>query len=197
MSLLVRLKRWLIRCYYTHLPRRWRCVVIRTSHSHPLLIAEIPIGSNGGYVGVSFAPGKFQEIAITGSWARDLDTDLSAIRAWGATHLITLIESWEFDELRIPQLPGRASQLGLQWHGLPIIDGAAPDVRFLLPWETLGPVRRHSRQGGAHDDPGPQRPVPARSRPAPVPGRPTQRPVGQRFHLRLDLAGFRLRRLRR
>lgn len=113
--------------------------MIRTSQSHPLLIAEIPIGQRGGGVGVTFAPGKFQEIAMTGSWARDLDTDLAAIKAWGAAHLITLIEPWEFEELRIQRLPERASQQGLQWHGLPITDGAAPDERFLVPWKTLGP----------------------------------------------------------
>lgn len=114
--------------------------MIRTSQSHPLLIAEIPIGQKGGGVGVTFAPGKFQEFAMTGSWARDLDTDLAAIRAWGAAHLITLIEPWEFEQLRIEQLPERASQQGLQWYGLPITDGAAPDGRFLIPWKTLGPA---------------------------------------------------------
>ena len=113
--------------------------MIRTSQSHPLLIAEIPIGENGGGVGITFAPGKFQDFAMTGSWARDLDTDLAAIRTWGAVHLISLIEPWEFQELRIEHLPDRASQQGLQWHGLPITDGSAPDERFLVPWIALGP----------------------------------------------------------
>lgn len=113
--------------------------MIRTSHSHPLLIAEIPIGRKGGAVGVTFAPGKFQETAMTGSWARDLEIDLAAIQAWGASHLITLIEAWEAEELRIQQLPERASVYGLQWHWLPITDGAAPDERFLRPWKELGP----------------------------------------------------------
>lgn len=114
--------------------------MIRTSHSHPILIAEIPVGQKGGAVGVTFAPGKFQHTAMTGSWARDLDVDLAAIRAWGASHLITLIEPGEFEELRIERLPECAAHHGLKWHGLPITDGAAPDERFLAPWTTLGPA---------------------------------------------------------
>lgn len=77
---------------------------------------------------------------MTGQWARDLDADLDAIRTWGATHLISLIEPWEYGALSIEALPGRAVALGLQWHGLPIMDGEAPDQRLLKPWEYIGPA---------------------------------------------------------
>ncbi len=112
--------------------------MVRTSLSHPIRIAELAVGTQGGVIGITFAPGKFQEVALTGSWARDIDTDLAAIRAWGANYLITLIEPWEFEELRIQSLPERAAAHGLIWHGLPIVDGAAPDARLLDQWETLG-----------------------------------------------------------
>ncbi|HDS1624244.1 TPA: cyclin-dependent kinase inhibitor 3 family protein [Stenotrophomonas maltophilia] len=111
----------------------------RTSNSHPLQIATLPIGMNGGAIGVTFAPGKHQDAAMTGSWARDLDIDLASLVAWGAQHLITLIEPWEFEELRIISLAERAKAHGLMWHGLPIKDGAAPDARLLLPWQSIGP----------------------------------------------------------
>ncbi|WP_423169236.1 cyclin-dependent kinase inhibitor 3 family protein [Stenotrophomonas geniculata] len=111
----------------------------RTSVSHPLQIATLPVGMNGGGIGVTFAPGKHQEVAMTGSWARDLDLDLASIVRWGAQHLITLIEPWEFQELRICSLAERAQAHGLKWHGLPITDGAAPDARLLEPWKSLGP----------------------------------------------------------
>lgn len=111
----------------------------RTSLTHPLSIAELPVGANGGAIGVTFAPGKFQENAMTGAWARDLDADLAAIHSWGARHLITLLEPHEFDELRISSLPTQASDHGLMWYGLPITDGNAPDERFLSPWKELGP----------------------------------------------------------
>jgi len=113
--------------------------LIRTSQTHPLRIATIPVGDRGGAVGVTFAPGKRHATAKTGVWQRDLAMDLEAIHQWGATDLITLIEPHEFEELAITQLPQKSAAIGLRWHGLPIADGAAPDSRFLDPWTSLGP----------------------------------------------------------
>lgn len=111
--------------------------MIRTSHSHQFRIAELPVGVRGGAIGITFAPGKHQPDAMTGHWARDLDVDLEAIRDWGANRLISLIEPWEFSALSINSLPGRASAHGLEWIGLPITDGAAPDHRLLDRWTAL------------------------------------------------------------
>ncbi|MDH0187399.1 MULTISPECIES: cyclin-dependent kinase inhibitor 3 family protein [Stenotrophomonas] len=85
---------------------------------------------------------------MTGAWARDIDIDLAAIRTWGADHLITLIEPWEFEELRITSLPERAAAHGLIWHGLPITDGAAPDARLLDRWKALGPLLSRELRAG-------------------------------------------------
>ncbi|HDS1606905.1 protein-tyrosine phosphatase family protein [Stenotrophomonas maltophilia] len=114
--------------------------MFRTSHTHPLHIATIAVGVSGGAVGVTFAPGKFQKAAMTGPWSRDIDLDLCAIRQWGAGYLISLIEPWEFDELRIAALPKRAMAQGIKWYGLPIVDGAAPNSSFLEAWRELGPA---------------------------------------------------------
>lgn len=112
----------------------------RTSSTHPLRIATIPVGELGGAIGVTFAPGKQQAKAMTGSWSRDLSLDLQSIQEWGAHYLITLLEPWEFKELKIEELPQQALEMGIVWYGLPITDGASPDERFLVPWETLGPA---------------------------------------------------------
>ncbi|WP_442246983.1 cyclin-dependent kinase inhibitor 3 family protein [Stenotrophomonas riyadhensis] len=112
----------------------------RTSHTHPLHIATLAVGISGGAVGITFAPGKFQEVAMTGAWNRDIDVDLSTIRQWGAGYLISLIEPWEFDELRIAALPERTMAQGIKWYGLPIVDGAAPSGAFLEAWRELGPA---------------------------------------------------------
>lgn len=111
--------------------------MMRTSLTHPLIIAEIPVGDRGGAIGVTFAPGKFQEFGMTGAWARDLEQDMSAIRQWGGVHLISLLEPWEFSELQIEKLPEVAAGQGISWHALPITDGSAPDERFLRDWPTL------------------------------------------------------------
>ena len=121
---------------------------VRTSQAHPLKIATIPVGSQGGAVGVTFAPGKHQTAAMTGIWARDLALDLEAIRRWGASDLITLLEPHEFEELSVPQLQQQAIAFGLRWHGLPITDGAPPDARFLDRWASLGPEFSESLKAG-------------------------------------------------
>jgi protein-tyrosine phosphatase len=113
---------------------------IRTSTTHPLRIAALPVNDQGGAIGVTFAPGKHQSAAMTGIWERDLSLDLESICRWKATHLITLLEPHELDELKITQLPQKAIEAGLQWYGLPITDGAPPDERFLGPWRTLSPT---------------------------------------------------------
>lgn len=115
-------------------------MTIRTSLSHPLRIATLAVGDHGGAIGVTFAPGKRQAKAMTGQWERDIDLDLNAIRRWGASDLITLLEPQEFEELGIQELPDRANAHGLAWHGLPITDGCAPDDRFLTDWRALGPT---------------------------------------------------------
>lgn len=86
---------------------------------------------------------------MTGPWSRDLDADLAAIKAWGASTLISLIESWEFNELQIQALPQRAVEHGLQWQGLPIVDGAAPDERWLDSWRTVGTQLSEQLTAGA------------------------------------------------
>ena len=121
---------------------------VRTSATDPLRIATLDVPS-GGAIGVTFAPGKHQVAPMYGdTWERSLDADLAAIKAWGASTLVTLLEPHEFAELRIPALASRTEELGLAWHGLPITDGAAPDARFLGPWRSRGPQLARELQVG-------------------------------------------------
>lgn len=62
--------------------------------------------------------------------------------------MVTLIEPWEFEELRIEALPERAAAHDLLWYGLPIVDGAAPDARLVTPWQQLGPRLAQALFGG-------------------------------------------------
>lgn len=50
---------------------------MRTSETHPLRVGN-------GLLGLTFCPGKRGDSVYGAPWARDLDTDLSAIRGWGA-----------------------------------------------------------------------------------------------------------------
>ncbi len=62
----------------------------RTSLSHPLLIATVPVGP--GAVGVTFCPGKQGDSVFGAPWARDIGLDLDVIQTWGATAVVTLVE---------------------------------------------------------------------------------------------------------
>ena len=67
----------------------------RTSENSPLRIAAVTPGDGRGEgrgrIGITLCPGKTDSEGISGPWARDLDTDLDAIRDWGATAVISLI----------------------------------------------------------------------------------------------------------
>jgi len=111
---------------------------IRTSHTHPLEIGTIELRVAAARIGVTFCPGKTQGSAMTGIWQRDLDVDLQAIHAWGASHLVTLIEPHEIENLGVESLGKRAATLGMTWHHMPITDGGTPDAAFEERWEVIG-----------------------------------------------------------
>ena len=97
----------------------------RTSQSHPLQIDSLaPFGR--GRLGLTFCPGKYDPNAQTGAWDRDLDTDLRAVLDWGASVVVTLMETHELEFLRVPELGDRVSRTGLKWWHLAIVDGGVP-----------------------------------------------------------------------
>jgi len=104
---------------------------VRTSLSHPLQIAEI-MAPKAGVIGVTFCPGKQQSAAATGAWARSLDIDLDAIRAWGAGAVITLVTPGEIKSLGVETLGEGITARGIRWFHLPIEDVAIPTA----PWES-------------------------------------------------------------
>lgn len=121
---------------------------VRTSTTHPLRIGTVTLRPEFGRVGVTFCPGKHQQASMTGIWQRDLGTDLDAIRAWGATHLVTLVERWELSELHVPDLPEAAASHGLRWHHFPIVDGTIPDASTDGAWSELADVLLSGLQRG-------------------------------------------------
>lgn len=111
----------------------------RTSITHPLEIATIPVGENGGRIGVTLCPGKKGPSVFGAPWDRDLAADITVIREWGATSVLTLIEPSEFDLLQVRRLPTAVRDAGLVWLHAPIKDVSIPDARFNAAWKTIGP----------------------------------------------------------
>jgi len=88
---------------------------------------------------MTFCPGKTDLGAATGAWERDLDIDLDAVVAWGASAVISLIEDHEFDLLKVSGLGSAVESKGMKWFHLPIKDVRPPDSRFAAQWITSGP----------------------------------------------------------
>jgi ADP-ribosyl-[dinitrogen reductase] hydrolase len=110
-----------------------------TSQSHPLQIGSIKMLGPWGELGLTFCPGKKDKHARFGHWDRDLGTDLDAIKAWGASAVVTLIEPHEFELLGVERLGEGVAKRGMSWYHLPIRDVSIPDANFEGRWQKTGP----------------------------------------------------------
>ena len=120
----------------------------RTSSSHPLKIDVVPVPGTKGQIGMTLCPGKVQSNALSGTWDRDLQTDLDVIEQWGADIMVSLMEPHEFKAVKVSQLPERASAK-LMHYVLPIPDGGTPDATWEATWAKVGPgVRERLQKGG-------------------------------------------------
>lgn len=110
---------------------------VRTSDSHPLRINRLNIPGLPGSFGMTFCPGKKSDSIYGGNWDRDLDKDLEAIRDWGASAVLTLLEDHEFALLGAPDFPAAMKAQPFQWHYLNIRDSDVPDDRFESAWPAV------------------------------------------------------------
>ena len=122
---------------------------VRTSQTHPLQIADVRASPSHGRIGITFCPGKHDNAAATGAWARDLAADLGVINAWGARLVLTLVEPAELVALKVPNLGAEIRGMGLDWRHLPIADYSVPAEAFEKQWETHGRDIRALLRSGA------------------------------------------------
>ncbi len=111
---------------------------VRTSQTHPLQIPFVRATPSHGRIGITFCPGKHDRAAMTGAWARDLETDVAAIDDWGAKLVLTLVEPAELTLLNVPQLGQSIQQRGMEWCHLPIADYSTPTTEFEQQWLSHG-----------------------------------------------------------
>jgi ADP-ribosyl-[dinitrogen reductase] hydrolase len=107
-----------------------------------LQIPSVTPGSDLGRIGISFCPGKWQEAAMTGPWARDLTVDLDAVALWGAVAVVTLVETDELVALKVENMGAAVTSRGMRWFHLPIPDVTAPGPAFEAAWADAGPLLR-------------------------------------------------------
>lgn len=109
--------------------------MIRTSLTHPIRVDALPV--SGGLLGLTFCPGKHGDSLTGAPWARDLEADLAALKAWGTSLVVTLMERYEFDLLRVPDLDLRIAAHGIAWSHLPIPDQGVPGLAFAEVWPQV------------------------------------------------------------
>ena len=99
---------------------------MRTSATHPLYVSWVKLEDDKGALGLTLCPGKYQPVASTGSWDRQLDVDLQALMDMGVSRLISLITEEDMHVLRVKALPEELQKRGMQWDHLPLPDTWAP-----------------------------------------------------------------------
>lgn len=114
--------------------------LIRTSETHPLRIDWIEEMPAHGRIGMTFCPGKVQDHAMTGAWQRNLKFDMERLARFGTTDLLCLLEPWELDELKVPNLPAVARLCGIEYQSLPIRDAHAPESNWESMWREVRPA---------------------------------------------------------
>jgi len=109
-----------------------------TSDRNPLRIDAVAVPGRPGEIGMTLCPGKKDPYAKFGAWDRDLQADLLAIRRWGASAIVSLMEHREFWLLGVPEFEAKVSA-DFRWLWLPIPDGGVPDEEFERRWAEAGP----------------------------------------------------------
>ena len=86
---------------------------------------------------------------MSGPWERDLAVDVRAVRDWGASAVVTLVQPEELAFLEVEGLGAAVREQGMEWLHLPIPDGGVPDDAFETAWWSVGPrLRKKLTDGG-------------------------------------------------
>ena len=104
---------------------------MRNSTTHPLYVSWVELEGDEGALGLTLCPGKYQPVASTGSWDRQLDIDVQALVDMGVSHLVSLITKEDMQMLRVTDLPGEVAHHGLAWDHLPLPDTTAPTQSWM------------------------------------------------------------------
>jgi hypothetical protein len=92
---------------------------MRTSLTHPLYVSWIPLDGDDGKLGMTLCPGKYQPVASTGAWDRQLDVDLTALVTMGTHRLVSLVTEEDMRVLRVESLGVDALASGMDGSGNP------------------------------------------------------------------------------
>ena len=109
----------------------------------PLHIDSVAIGT-AARLGMCHCPGRQRRDEAP----RCLRHDLAAIRAWGASRVLTLLQTAEFASLGVPGFAQAMAATPLRWLHVPIADMGTPDAASLAAWrQHRGELRAALQRG--------------------------------------------------
>ena len=104
----------------------------------PLHIDSVAL-AHGALLGMSHCPGRSRGFELP----RSLAEDLATIEAWGASTLLSLVETAEFARLGVPDFAAQVARTSLRWLHVPIADMHVPNAATLAAWQA--------QRGALHD----------------------------------------------
>lgn len=113
----------------------------------PLIIDTVAVPGLSGVIGISSCPGM-KIFSTLDLYDDRIVNDLQSIRSWGASVIVTLLETYELSILGITDLCDKALALNLHWIHLPIRNMELPDKAFEESWQSVGPGLLKLLDGG-------------------------------------------------
>ena len=110
---------------------------MRNSTTHPLRVDWIPIVGDIGRIGLTLCPGKYQPVASTGGWDRQLSIDIATLVELKTDHIVSLVTDEDMEMLRVTELPQEIASQGIDWTHLPFEDSTAPTRKWLKAAKPL------------------------------------------------------------
>jgi ADP-ribosyl-[dinitrogen reductase] hydrolase len=113
-----------------------------------------------GQIAIAGCPGRSTQPQLPSAADRLLQRDVATLARWGASAVVTLLDSLEMARLRLQPLPAMLTAQRIAWHHLPLDPRQAPNPSFEQSWGELsarlaivvrdgGRVAVHCRDGRA------------------------------------------------
>ena len=104
----------------------------------PIMIDNIRIPGINGMIGISSCPG-LRDDYVFDLYSESLMDDVQAIKGWGASVIITLMEDAELQRLGIRDLGRSIVNLNMIWLHLPLHNLGLPEEQFNEKWRLVTP----------------------------------------------------------
>ena len=120
----------------------------------PLHIDVIRAEKYGGLIGLTYCPGKCDEIGTVAAQRQVLEDDIQSLTNWRACGLVTALEDEELRTFGVVDLGACATRAGIWWFRIPISETEDPVTHFWRAWPRAAPalveMLRHGRRVVVH-----------------------------------------------